>query len=205
MGNEVVHDLSGTSQFAPGVLVTTHSMQQVKDGIAFAARLISGRRIDGQTAVQVQHIAVIPYLRYTAMRHLVHFIQISTVAANDKNIGHTRHITNLIDVARVGYLQAVSQECIAVKFRLQRFGRGKFPYTVFVFCQIGYTGAIELTKRSLDFLCRQEISRHLYFHCFRCLQAESHRIVVVNFGRYHRGASPKGLLCKSHCTYQQHG
>ena len=180
MGDEVIQNLCRTSQFAPCVLVTTHAVQQVEDGVALAACLISGRRIDSQAAVHTQRGAVVPYLRYRSMRNLIHFVEIDAlVTTDDEYIRHACHVSNHIDVGRVVNLQSVYQESVAVEFRFQRFGSSEFPHTVLVLFQICHTRTIKLTKRSLDFLRRQEVAGYLHLYGFRRLQAESYCIVVV--------------------------
>ena len=114
------------------------------------------------------------------MRNFIHFVKVDAlVTTDDEYIRHACHVSNHIDVGRVVNLQSVYQESVAVEFRFQRFGSSEFPHTVLVLFQICHTRTIKLTKRSLDFLRRQEVAGYLHLYGFRRLQAESYCIVVV--------------------------
>ena len=155
-------------------------MQQVEDGVALAACLISGRRIDSQAAVHTQRGAVVPYLRYRSVGNLIHLVEVDAlVTADDEHVRHACHVANHINIGGIVDFQAIYQESIAIEFRFQRFGSSEFPHTVLVLFQICHTRSVELAEGSLDFLRGQEVAGHLHLYGFRRFQAESYRIVVV--------------------------
>ena len=105
--DQVIHDLCGTSQSNPSLLVTTHTMKQVEYGILFPTRLIACWGVDGYSTAHAQCRAVVPAASHCAMRHLVYTVIVALATLRDENVGYGCYVTIQINIVRVGGFQTV--------------------------------------------------------------------------------------------------
>ena len=76
LSNQVVEYLGSTSQFAPGILITTDAMQQIEHRILLAAGLIACRGVDSEPAGKPCCGTLVPNLADSAVSHLVYLIEV---------------------------------------------------------------------------------------------------------------------------------
>ena len=196
---QVVHDLSGTAQFAPSLFVATHAVQQIEHGIALLfggicnpAVIISRRRIDGHAARHVGRRRGVPHLLHGAMRNVAHHVGAFLGRSDEEDAHHGVDIANLIDVQRIVDTQAVDVESIIIKFGREGLRRGVLPYAILSLCH----------RHSLLFL--HKVAREHDTLGFGSFQAECHGVVAVDLRRL-QGALPpfERLLCRG--TQRRYG
>ena len=205
-GNEVVENLCGATEFAPGILVTACSVQQIQHGV-LAALVIAWRGVDGHAALHLERRAVVPHLGQVAVGHLVHTVQVTLVAllfADDKDVGKRYNIAVHIDVGRVFHPRhAIDVERVTVHLRGQLAG-GVSPYAIRPLGQCSHSGGIiTAATGNLDCARGQEVTGHLHLDGLGSKQVEGHCAVGVDDGRLNVGTIKKFLLCRG--THAAHG
>ena len=209
LSDEVVHNLCGTAQLAPRILVATDAVQQVEDGIVLLAGFVARRGIDGQTTRQSGGRALIPHLADGAMRHLVDLIEVCTlVATNEQQAEEVVDVADVVDIQRVNDFDAVDQHVVGVELGLQLVG-GKAPHALLVLDEVSDTRCLVGVALIAHRLRRQKVASDLYLLSLGGYQIESYGVVSVNIGRCHlRSLAPVqvllGLYCRAHQAEDSH-
>ena len=183
--NEVVENLCGTTEFTPGILVATRTVQQIHHGI-LAAFVITGGRIDGHTTLHLQRGAGIPDFQEIAVRYLVHLIQVALIAlllADDEDIGERHDVAVHIDVGRIFHAcQAVNIKGVTVHLWSQFVARVA-PHAVLAFYKFcNARGIILAIARHINLMCRQKVASHLNLDGFGGKNIKRHCAVRVDDG-----------------------
>ena len=203
LGDEVVHDLCGTTQLAPCILVATDAVQQIEYGIFLTAGLVACRGVDGQSTGNIGRRTLVPYLCHRTVSHLVHLIQVCAgVTANEQHAEQVVDVADVIDVQRVDNLHAVDNHIIRIEFGLQGFC-GETPHTLLVLHEVDNTWGVVGVSHILHLLRGQHVASKLHLLGLGGYQVESHRVVGMNIGGSHlRALSPAqvllGLCCHTH-------
>jgi len=113
--------------------------------------------------------------------YVVDFEIVGIVAADYEHVGDACHVAELVNVRRVGDLEVVDKEGVAVQLGCEGCGGGVFPHAVFMH-EVGNARAVKLAERGLYLLCGQEVACHLHLVGLRSLEAERYGVVGVYFG-----------------------
>ena len=142
LSNQVVENLGCTSQFAPGILVATDTVQQVEYRILLTAGFVAGRGVNGETTGETGCRTLVPHLTNGAMSHLVNLVQIGTLVATDEQYAEqVVDVADVIHIQRVDNLYTIHNHIIGIKLGLQGFGR-ETPNTFLVLHQIYHVGSV---------------------------------------------------------------
>ena len=195
-GYQIVHDLGGTAQRCPCILVATGTMQEIHHRIVLAT-LITSWGVDGKAALHFQRGTVVPHLADIAVRHFVDTIEVALVAvsmADNEDAGERCHVAADIDIGGVENAHAVDHERVVVELGSQSVG-GVGPHTVLPLFQLGLSGGLLFAERRVNHGGRQEIAGHDHARSLGRMNAEGDGVVGVYNGRLHLCAAPKRLLC----------
>ena len=142
LSNQVVENLGCTSQFAPGILVATDTMQQVEYRIRLTAGFVAGRGVNGETTGEAGSRTLVPNLTNGAMSHLVNLIKVGAlVATNQQYAEQVVDVADVIHIQRVDNLYTIHNHIIGIKLGLQGVGR-ETPNTFLVLHQIHHVGSV---------------------------------------------------------------
>ena len=184
-GDQVVHDLCGTSQGRPSILITTCTMQQIEHRIA-TTLLITGRGINGHSALRLQRRAIIPHFGDVAMRHLIDTVEITLVTllmGHDKDIGIGGNVATHIDIGGIQIVHAIHTELVGIEL-IRQFLGGIGPETTLLLLQRDVTGLFHFTHRALHFHLRKEITCQLHLHRLGRIEPERYGAIRMNLGRH---------------------
>ena len=182
LSNEVVHNLSSTSQLAPGVLVATDTVQQVEHWIILAAGLVAGWCVDSEAACKSSSRTLVPYFAYCAMSHLVNLVQIGTlVATNQQNAEQIVDVADVVNIQWVDNLYTVNNHVVGVEFGLQRFC-GIAPHALLVLYQINHSRGVVGVTAELYLLCWQHIAGNLHLFSLGGNQIKCYTVVGMYIG-----------------------
>ena len=182
LSNQVVENLGCTSQFAPGILVATDTMQQVEYRIRLTAGFVAGRGVNGETTGEAGSRTLVPNLTNGAMSHLVNLIKVGAlVATNQQYAEQVVDVADVIHIQRVDNLYTIHNHIIGIKLGLQGFGR-ETPNTLFVLYQVHHVGSVVSVTAKLHLLWGQEVAGNLYLLCLRGNEVECHTVVGMYIG-----------------------
>ena len=180
LGDQVVHDLAGASEYDPLVLVAAAAVKQVEHGIALVAVLIAVGGVDVHAPVLAYAVGVVPARGEGSVGDVLHGVEVSLSAAYEEHVVHGSEVTVYVGVVGVDGGDAVNHEHIAVELGLQRLG-GVFPEAVLALDHVDEPGS--------DHASDGVVGHHVgevtgYLHAVRLGgdETEGHRIVGVHDG-----------------------
>ena len=130
-GDQVIHDACHVAQLYPCGLVATAAMQQVEDGIGLVLLAIEGRQIDGESAIGLQAVGMVPGGDHVAVGHILHLILVGIATIDEEDTEDIAYVTFGERVHRVEIHHAVDAEAIGVHLGGEHWRR-VFPDTRFV-------------------------------------------------------------------------
>ena len=199
--NQVVEYLGSTSQFAPGILVTTDAMQQIEHRILLAAGLIACRGVNSESAGEPCSRTLVPCLAHGAMGHLVYFIEVGPCITTDEQ--HTEQVVDVadvVDIQGVNDFHSIDNHVIGIELGLQG-GRGEAPHTIAVLHQVGHPRCIVSIALIFHLLSGQEVASNLHLLCLGGNQVEGDAIVGMYIGRSYLGALSPAQVLLSLCRH----
>ena len=118
-GNEVVKNLGSAALLEPYRLITTRTMQEIKNRVLLPAHLISRRQINHHAALHAQCGRIIPHRAHLAMRHIMHRHRAIGLRVKNKGIHHVLDIAQHMCIVVIEHLHAINNKVVHIKIRLQ--------------------------------------------------------------------------------------
>ena len=205
-GDQVVEDLGGTALGDPGVFIASDAVEDVEDRVAgLGILLITGRGVDGHTAVKPCGGAGIPYLGDGAVGNAVDGVQVAAGAflRDKEDAADRRDVTVDEDVVRVNDGVAVDAEGVGVHFRGYLEIGGVFPHAVLAFFEVDRGLHLEFAVTHLDLLHGQEVTGKGNADGFRGTVTESDGAVFVDDGGFDAGGAEERLLGEGRSCEQE--
>ena len=80
--NQVVQNLSSSSQIDPGFLISSSSVQEVENRVTFLGGFIPRRGVDRDASIHVQAWGIVPSTAHRAVRNIVGLVQVALASAD---------------------------------------------------------------------------------------------------------------------------
>lgn len=89
-------------------------MEEVEDRVVATRCFVAGGSVDGESAVDVENVAVIPCFADRAVGDIVDAVETVATVGDEKNVGKRGNIACSVDVGGVGGADAVDIESVAI-------------------------------------------------------------------------------------------